>query len=87
MVLNPGYELRIPRDSVVVLQRDGLLGGTIVTIDPTTASGPPIEDGGNLQSRTAEDLSPAKALELLERLKRLEESCSTVPEKTKKHEE
>lgn len=85
MVLNPGYELRIPRDSVVLVQKAGLFGGTFVAIDSTSASGPAIEDHGTLMSRTAEDLSPEKVLELLDRLKRLEASCSSSPENAEKH--
>ncbi len=54
MTLSTSYELRIPKDSAVVLASAGVLGPTLADIDIRDTSGPPIEDWGVLTSRPAE---------------------------------
>lgn len=51
MVLNPRYEVRIPADSIVSLETEGVLGPTYVEIDATGASGPPIATNAVLKTR------------------------------------
>jgi ABC-type transporter Mla subunit MlaD len=55
MTLRTSYELRIPNDSVVALAQAGVLGETFPDIDIRNASGPPLQDGGELRTRQTED--------------------------------
>ena len=49
--LQTPYELKIPNDAVVTLETAGVLGETFVEIDVRTATGPPVKDGGTLNTR------------------------------------
>ena len=51
MEIETPYELKIPRDSVASTAKAGLLGDTYVEIDSSHASGPAIDNGGQLPSR------------------------------------
>ncbi len=44
------YEIGIPRDSVVDVATEGVLGGPYVKIDTTQAFGPPVENYGYLRT-------------------------------------
>jgi len=83
MVLNPRYEVRLPADSIVSLETEGVLGPTYVEIDATGASGPPIATNAVLKTRpivkpTTEQLveSLSKMLENLQKkLENLQNKC------------
>ena len=57
MKIHTPYELNIPRDSVVSLSTAGVLGATFVEIDTRKASGPPVPNGGQLQSAATTTLT------------------------------
>lgn len=66
--LNTPYELKIPRDAVVMVQTAGLFGDTYVEIKVTSANGTPIEDGGVLQSKETVRITPQQWLEAIQKL-------------------
>ena len=68
MVLAAPYELKIPNDSIASLATAGLLGGTYVGIDVSSAVGPPIETDGVLKSKPASELSTREVLEKVDEL-------------------
>lgn len=68
MILSPGYDLRIPGDSIVRIETAGILGNPFVEIDAKNGSGPPLANHGVLKSQVSEEPSIAKVVELLERL-------------------
>jgi phospholipid/cholesterol/gamma-HCH transport system substrate-binding protein len=57
MDIRTPYELKIPRDSVVTLETEGVLGATFAEIDVTGASGEPATNGAVLKSKQTEPLS------------------------------
>jgi ABC-type transporter Mla subunit MlaD len=59
MELRTPYELKIRNDSVASTASEGVLGETFLEIDVSGASGPPIQDGGQLPSRESERFTPA----------------------------
>ena len=65
MGLQTGYELDIPKDSVVSIAKAGLLGEIYVDVDVREAVGSPIEDHGTLKSRVSSDLIPPQFVEHL----------------------
>jgi ABC-type transporter Mla subunit MlaD len=64
MVLRTPYEIQIPRDSIVTLETEGILGQTFAEINTATAFGPTIKDHGVLKSR---EVVPQTAEQLLEK--------------------
>jgi phospholipid/cholesterol/gamma-HCH transport system substrate-binding protein len=92
MVLNPHYEVRIPADSIVSLETEGVLGPTYVEIDATGASGPPIATNAVLKTRPVVKLTTEQLVQdlskILENLqKKLENlqtkcGCGTQTDKT-----
>ncbi len=76
MVLTPGYEIKIPDDSVVSLQTAGLLGETFVNIETVNASGPPIGKHAVLKSATATQTPSEQFLDKVgEILKQAKSGC------------
>jgi phospholipid/cholesterol/gamma-HCH transport system substrate-binding protein len=76
MVLNPRYEVRIPADSIVSLETEGVLGPTYVEIDTTGASGPPIATNVVLKTRTIVKLTTEQLVENLSKmLENLQKKC------------
>jgi ABC-type transporter Mla subunit MlaD len=65
LAFTTNYELKIPRDSVVSTATAGLLGETLLDIDISQASGPPVQNGEQLPSRRREKLSAEKISEML----------------------
>ena len=61
MDLATPYELRIPKDSVVEVHTDGILGLPLVAIDVTHATGEPVNNGGYLQSKGTSNGSPSSS--------------------------
>jgi phospholipid/cholesterol/gamma-HCH transport system substrate-binding protein len=78
MVLNPPYELKIPNDSIVLLQTAGILGETFVEIDAASASGPPIGANAVLKGKPTVELTTEQAIEKLsEALGKINHDCDT----------
>jgi phospholipid/cholesterol/gamma-HCH transport system substrate-binding protein len=76
MVLNPRYEVRIPADSIVSLETEGVLGPTYVEIDATEASGPPIATNAVLKTRPIVKLTTEQLVENLRKmLENLQKKC------------
>jgi phospholipid/cholesterol/gamma-HCH transport system substrate-binding protein len=65
MTIRTPYELRIPKGSIASLSTQGVLGPTVVDIDTRRASGPPIENGGMLDSLELANNQAARAIEVL----------------------
>jgi phospholipid/cholesterol/gamma-HCH transport system substrate-binding protein len=65
MALDTGYDLRIPEDSVVVLQTAGVLGETYAEIEIAETSGPPVSTNAVLRSRQTDQLSLNQVIERL----------------------
>jgi len=68
LLLQTPYELKIPNDSVVVLQTAGLLGETFTEIDIKSARGSALEDGGTLKTREADGPTMQQLLDCLSNL-------------------
>jgi ABC-type transporter Mla subunit MlaD len=79
MALNTGYDLRIPKDSVVVLQTAGVLGETYAEIDIAGTSGPPVYTNAVLRSREENQVS---LNQVIERLSAALQKCSGQQSKT-----
>jgi phospholipid/cholesterol/gamma-HCH transport system substrate-binding protein len=65
MALDTGYDLRIPKDSVVVLQTAGVLGETYAEIEIAGTSGLPVSANAILRSRQEDQLSLNQVIERL----------------------
>jgi ABC-type transporter Mla subunit MlaD len=63
MVLQTPYELKVPKDSVVTLESAGVLGEVFAQINIDQASGPPLENGGVLETRAGQSPTPQQWLE------------------------
>jgi len=68
MSLYTQYELKIPSDSTASLETTGVLGETFVQIHVQDASGPPLRDGGVLQSHASDSPTSQQWLECLSNL-------------------
>lgn len=73
MVLDAGYDLRIPQDSVVLLQTAGVLGETYAEIEIAGTSGPPVHTNAVLRSGQANEVS---LNQVIERLSAALQKCS-----------
>ena len=62
MALITSYDLRVPKDAIVAIQTEGLLGQSYLDIDVNQASGPPIENYGYLKSKPTKPLPSAEDL-------------------------
>jgi phospholipid/cholesterol/gamma-HCH transport system substrate-binding protein len=62
MVIDPGYELRIPDDSIVELETAGILGETFVEIDVSGTSGASIATNSVLKVRPTVQLTAGHAI-------------------------
>ena len=62
MFLQTPYELKIPNDSVVILETAGVLGEVFPEIDIRGASGPPLLADGVLKTRSNETPTPQELL-------------------------
>lgn len=56
MALATSYDLRVPKDSIAVIQTAGILGQSYVEIDVSESSGPPLENYGYLKSKATKPL-------------------------------
>ncbi len=68
MTLNTPYELKIPNDSIVILETAGLLGEVFPEISLHGATGPPLQSGGVLKSAPNETVTPQQWAECLSNL-------------------
>jgi ABC-type transporter Mla subunit MlaD len=78
MGIRTPFDLRIPNGSIASLSAQGPLGPTVVEIDTRKAVGPPIGNGGVLESLEVTDNQAAHAMEavgnsLIETSKKLRE--------------
>jgi phospholipid/cholesterol/gamma-HCH transport system substrate-binding protein len=53
MLLQTSYPLQIPNDAVVSVKTVGVVGERVASIDISGATGPPLQDGGTLKTRSA----------------------------------
>lgn len=89
MVIGTSYEMKVPNDSVVRLETEGVLGPTVIQIDTRKAVGRPVENNGVLKSVELTDDQAAHALEfignaLIDESKKIREKSpadSTAPSK------
>lgn len=63
MTLQTPYELKVPNDSVVILQSAGVLGEVFPQIDIRGASGPPVGNGGVLKTAPTLAVSPQEVMD------------------------
>lgn len=63
MVLETSYELHIPSDAVVTLERAGVLGDVFPEINVQNASGPPVREGDTLATRASDNPDAQQWLE------------------------
>lgn len=63
MDLSTPYELKIPKDSITLIETAGILGESYVSIDISQASGSPIGDYGYLKSKPRQASTPDDNLE------------------------
>ena len=66
MVLDTGYDLRIPQDSVVLLQTAGILGETYAEIEIAGTSGPAAPTNAVLRSGQTNEVSLNQVIERLD---------------------
>lgn len=65
MTLDPPYDFRIPDDSLVSVETDGMLGPAFVEIEVKGASGPPARPNAVLKAIPTEHLTTDELLEKL----------------------
>jgi len=68
MFLQTPYELKIPNDAIVNLETAGVLGETFADIDIRNATGPPLKDGGTLNTRNVPGITGQQILDCLSNL-------------------
>lgn len=78
MTLDRPSALRIPNDSIANLETAGVLGETYVDINATSASGPPLADGGTLQTIPVVQMSTQEIVQkLADALVKARSACSS----------
>jgi ABC-type transporter Mla subunit MlaD len=65
MLVQTPYELKIPDDAVVTVDSEGVLGQTFVQINIGAATGPPLQSGGELKTRSSENPTTEQFLQCL----------------------
>lgn len=65
LLLQTSYELKIPSDSVVVLETAGILGETFAEIDTSKATGSPLQNSGTLSTRPSTGPGASQILDCL----------------------
>jgi phospholipid/cholesterol/gamma-HCH transport system substrate-binding protein len=68
MSLMPSYELRVPNDSVATLRTAGVLGGTYVGIDISSAVGPPLQANGVLKTAPTTEATAEEMLKKIDEM-------------------
>lgn len=61
MAIAPGYDLKIPRDSVVTVNTAGILGAAYLNIDSRNAYGPAAKNHDVLKAKSPPSVSAAEA--------------------------
>lgn len=65
MTLDPPYDLKIPDDSLVSVESDGVFGPAFVEIEVKSASGPPVRPGAVLKTIPTEHLTTEQIIDKL----------------------
>jgi|SRR5215471_5796949 len=68
MLLQTPYELKIPNDAIVILETAGVLGETFAEINIRNATGPPVKDGGTLNTRSGPSITGQQLLDCMSNL-------------------
>lgn len=68
LLLNTPYELKIPDDATVSVERAGLLGDAFAVIDISQAKGQPIRSGATLKTVLSHEVKPQEATDCLNRI-------------------
>ena len=68
LLLNTPYELKIPEDSTVSVERAGILGDAITVIDISQAKGHPIHSGATLRTVPSHEITSQQAIDCLNRI-------------------
>jgi phospholipid/cholesterol/gamma-HCH transport system substrate-binding protein len=68
IAVNTPYELKIPNDSTISLATAGVLGETFPEINVQNASGPPVESGSVLKTKSSQNVSTQQLLQRLEQI-------------------
>jgi len=68
MTVYTPYELKIPSDSTVSIETSGVMGNLFAQINIQDASGPPVQSGGLLNSRSSDSPTPRQWVECLSNL-------------------
>jgi phospholipid/cholesterol/gamma-HCH transport system substrate-binding protein len=85
MILNPPYEIRIPSDSTVSLETEGVLGATYAEINTASASGPPLAANAVLKTQATEQVTAQQFLESVSKiLEKKNCDCGVQNEKDKR---
>ncbi len=83
MELQTEYPISLPIDAVASVSTSGFLGSQYVAIDASHASGPPVENGGQIKSRETVPLTAAGLVRIVkgatEILKQSDEPKSAPP--------
>lgn len=68
LLLNTPYELKIPEDSTVSVERAGILGDAIAVINISEAKGQPIRSGATLRTVHSHEVTSQQAIDCLNRI-------------------
>jgi hypothetical protein len=68
LLLKTPYELNIPEDSMVLVERAGILGDAIAVIDISQAKGQPIHSGATLRTVSSHEMTSQQAIDCLNRI-------------------
>jgi ABC-type transporter Mla subunit MlaD len=83
MALVTTYDVKVPKDSIAEIAKEGLLGNVYLRIDTTQASGAPIENYGYLKSEHTKSVlslrdqlrAPDAAVRLVQAMKEAEKEA------------
>lgn len=68
LLLDTPYELKVPEDSTVSVEKAGILGDAVAVIDISEAKGQPIHSGATLRSVPSHEMTSQQAIDCLNRI-------------------
>ena len=68
LLLNTPYELKVPEDSTVSVERAGILGDAVAVIDISEAKGQPIHSVATLRTVPSHEITSQQAINCLNRI-------------------